>query len=57
MLADDHARHRLEDLAGSHDRPCLNLSGRHGAFTRRGGHADQAVLGVFEVGEIFVPGM
>jgi hypothetical protein len=54
VLADDHSGHCLEDLAGAHDGPRLELSRRHRTLAGRRRNPDQIpgrALDVFDVSE------
>ena len=52
MLTDDQPGHRLEHLAGAHDRTILELTCRYRPFARSVGDADQILFGVVDIGEI-----
>ncbi len=51
VLADQHPRHALEDLARAKDRPLLDLLRAHHPLRARAGQTQEAVHGLVEIGE------
>jgi len=52
MLTDDHARHGLEHLARPHDRPRIELGGRHRALTCSRCDSDEVLSRVVDVRDV-----